>query len=903
MGDRASHAETWVGGSFGNWTDAADWSGGYVPGRRSDAVIAGSGGGQAVVGISSGERSAVDTLTLSTGGTLKLQGALAVAGAVAIGNGGDLDLAGGTISGGTIAISQAGAFSVSSGMLSHLAVDGNWSLEGTVVLLHDTFGGVGGSGQGTLSSAFSADILVGGGTQTIDNLLITGCDIDIGGGGPSDKANALIIGPGATIEAAVLNIHEAHGTFINDGIIVFDGSGVPSSTLSAVDFVNRGTLQVDGGNTLIHGTNIDNAGVIDVADGATLTLYSTFTGAGIIALGQSITNNGGTVVYDGAISGGTLTGAYSLGGSLRDITIDGALDVANTLTVGAGVDLGNGSAFDISLSNGTLDFARSASLDNSVITVTDGEEASSVSPLAMIEAGTTLTLAASTSISIINYGGLALLGDVVNNGTISLSAPPSIAFLSNVLEVDIGSFTNAGTILVGAQPSGSLTDMPDLVLWEGTATAAQAQAFADHTSAGGLIELLGTITGGALDMNLGFDSTEGAAPGNLDNVAFTGSLTGGSVVLDGTTTLNGTDGAACQVNGVSLITADGTISGDAIELVNSSVVGTPGNAVSLVFAKGTNIFADGGSNSIEGATLENDGNISVESGSLDLNVSGTLISSGAISVNAGSSLLIDAGDYTTALVDGINNDGGTIGLSGTITAGTLTQNISTGLFGYGAVDIAGGGKLVNSAATTLSVGGTVTGGAGSELVNLGTLQLSTTSPFGTSLGNIDPMLINRGTAVDGVLSDVVNSGMIDNATAIGSIANTGTLMFSGSATAGSVAGMIGSVSGYGTIMLAGEASVRIETPSAGQSIAFSNSDNGVTLGSDDIGRISGWAAGDDVTLILSGSESATSFTFSNGLLSLLSGSSVIGSLHFAGSLSASDFVLASGAGYAVLTHS
>ena len=116
----------WQGTSGGNWTNAADWSGGLVPNSGDTAIINASGTYEVVISSADAAYSLVvndagATVAINSGGTLTLSGPLTLeAGTVELNNGG-------TIVGGTI-VDQGSGVLFQSGTLSGVTYDGTLDL-------------------------------------------------------------------------------------------------------------------------------------------------------------------------------------------------------------------------------------------------------------------------------------------------------------------------------------------------------------------------------------------------------------------------------------------------------------------------------------------------------------------------------------------------------------------------------------------------------------------------------------------------------------------------------------------------------------------------------------------------------------------------------------------------------
>jgi len=423
-------------------------------------------------------------IAVSNGDTLRLTGAVGATLIDSIANTSGFVSVDGTVTGGTITSTAAGIGSVSlnargdidetltsGGTLSGVAYKGELNLSQAWSALTITngirFEGASGTGPATINfhgGASQSSILNVAGTTTLDNVTI-----DIGHDGnsgtnellnydPSGTGAVLTLGPTTTLDqvgqAAVLGSSDKAG----DGI------------------VNDGAINANftGGAFTIDGTNFTNKGVITVSNDDTLRL----SGAINAALIADITNSGGFVSINGAVSGGTITaasggiGSESLlangavdqtlasGGTLSGVTYKGTLDLSQSWSA---LTITNGITFKAASGTGpaTIDFnggddqssvlnvVGTTTLNNVTIDVGHDSTTGTNTLVNDDPSGNGAILTLGRTATITQVGSTAMLGGsghsgdgIVNDGAINVGVAGGVFTIS-----DFG-FQNAGTISV-----------------------------------------------------------------------------------------------------------------------------------------------------------------------------------------------------------------------------------------------------------------------------------------------------------------------------------------------------------------------------------------------------------------------------------------------------------------------
>lgn len=277
----------WLGGT-GNWTDAADWSGGEVPGS-SDAVTIPAGSNVTIsldqfnkpynAGAKSITTAVGSTLTITSQGSLGLYNGGTFNGAVALG---------GTIIGDASLITFAGTTVVTGETTSgYFANTGNMTF----------------NGGGYYGSYFTNS-----GTVTVTGGIVLGA-----GGSFTNSTGATFTITDDSGFAPTTYPVTSSSTFINEGTFTKSGgtgtSEFPQYTAETDNnggvFENiGGTVNIESGNFTLHATAALQGGQINVASGSTLTFdCGTPTYQFPVTLAGTLTATGGGTI---ALANGNL---------------------------------------------------------------------------------------------------------------------------------------------------------------------------------------------------------------------------------------------------------------------------------------------------------------------------------------------------------------------------------------------------------------------------------------------------------------------------------------------------------------------------------------------------------------------------------------------------------------------
>jgi hypothetical protein len=696
---------------------------------------------------------------------------------------------GGTISGGNL--DHSTALLISTGTLNGVTLDGGLNLtniaDGTAYIEGGTVLGAGGTTTIGSSSTLHWDQ-----TSTLSNqtLNFTGWP----GYVYVDSSYTLTLAPTTTVSGSGFYFY---GNAIVNNTDINASSGA-NNYISPTTLTNGGTIQASGGAALeVSPTNFTNTGTVEASGGATLTLqpteawtasgtndfqangtgsilnlsgpmslssssatpFSTSAG-GVINLTGTLENTGLTfdptvnvtgtqnfVLYGGTISGGNLDHSSSLlirTGTLNGVTLDGGLNLTNiaggTAYIEAGTVFGAGGTTTLG-SSSELYWEQTSTLSNQNVVFTGWPG------YIYVEGSNTLTLDTNTTLS---GNGLYLYGNaIVNNGNINASSGANnditpTSFTNNgtveatggaTLDVAPGSAWTAGGS-IQSNGAGSVLNMG------GTFSLASSSAAPFSTSAGGAINLTGTLnnTGLTFDPTVNVTGTQNfvvdggtITGGNLDHSSAllikSGTLNG--VSLDGGLNLTNIADGTAYIEGGTVFGAGGTTTiGPSSELYweqtstlsNQNVVftGWPG----YIYVEGSN-------------TLTLDTNTTLSGNGLYL-YGNAIVNNGAINASSGANNSIDPTSFT---------NGGTLEASGGATLNVQAGNTWT----------AGGSIQSNGAGSILNLGGTLV------------LTGSSATPFSTSAGgviNLTGTLNNTGLTFDptvnvtGTQNFVVDGGTI-----------------------------------------------------------------------------------------------------------------------------------------------
>ena len=586
-------AIAWKGPVNGDWSNAADWAGGVVPGATDDVTIASSG---ATVTVSvAGEIANSLTTTLSvlsiTAGSLEtlsfatMNGAFQQSGGLWKAYGSGILFSGGVSqTGGTLSVQQGmlvsnSAFAEAGGLTQ---IYGGAQFTGPLTITKgevDLRGGnmsVGGSlsisGSGTLALESGTATLSGttvqtGGliNQTGGYLVTTGSFTENGGtmslaGGAEFKGTlALQSGTITTLGGAIISEQSFSQS---GGLLYLNGGGTDVFYGNAVQ--TGGTFSLHYGSLLSYGSFTENGGVLNLGfgggtfDGSLTELAGTITStAPQLLVNGAFSQSAGVLQFLGADAiftnsfkqavGGTigvLSGALELEGQHDSLagTISGAgtlLVAAGTTTLQSGVVL---SLPAVEVTGGRLVFASSSTLTSNFAAYSNG---------AVSLGGNTLTLTGYATLG----GEFGRAGKIIANGGGVLNQ----LSLDGTMVLDLNSaFRETGNVSLG-QETGSRTNLQiskkGSLSVAGNYRVSDSSSYAQITNAG-LLAKTGGATTAYIQASTSSTGTISVATGTLDfsgrTSAFGGAITGGGTISFSSGELSFKQGLALTIGRVLL---------------------------------------------------------------------------------------------------------------------------------------------------------------------------------------------------------------------------------------------------------------------------------------------------------------------------------------------------------------
>ena len=689
-------AEAWIGGTSGAWDNADNWSGGVVPDATTDVTIAGKN----TVALGT---DAVHALTLSGGVTLQ-GGALTVNAASTLDgsslSGTSLTLGAGLTLNGTNTLASTTLTATG----STIANTGTLSLTGSA---SQTLGGsldnsgaikLQGSGSLVLATAGSTTTDINEASGVIDLESTGGIQSSVGQGLTLTLANSGTLEKTDTsgIAAVSLPLFTNQGKVdVAAGTLGFAGGEMTGSTAATVTVETGASLDLTGGHTETYGGMLDATGAGTVAlaggtvqvDAAGFTINAApgmldWTGGLIDATNNAQFNvasyvftNAGSMTLDGT-AGQAIIGTFNNAGIFQNAT--GTLNLSYTTFFG--------SAYSGVLNNsGTYKLFDNTQIENGSINnigTIERATGTGTSTIASNFTNTNGTLDVESGTLDIGSFNTTLAG-----GTFRIATGGEVLFPTTQ---EFGSSTLSGT-LVG---TGAGTVVFDDVA-AGIATAGATFNFAS----GELQWIGGKIGGSGVLTNAGditfLPDSANIVPDIQTALVNTGTIElGGNLVVDGHLTN--------AVGGVITFKGD-TLSGGGT-FTNDGLVDIASGALSTIDP--------------HSATLDADGTVEVETGTLDV-TNGAWFGQ-AIEVSSGATLVLAGGSYSGTFTDKGTKPGTLQFSGGTIAAAGATFDFDPGVFQWtgGTID-ATAGTLTNTGTITLP--GTGTKSLGGVLTNLGTI--------------------------------------------------------------------------------------------------------------------------------------------------------------------------------------
>jgi autotransporter-associated beta strand protein len=784
-----------------------------------------------VIGTGSGSltKDGAGTLTLSVGNSYT-GGTTLGAGTLTANDNGALGTGTLTMSGGTLNSTVAGTTVnnpitlTASSTLSNIATGGLLTNYGTYTL---TMSGATQSGGINLSNNTTGRTLtvnVASGTSTISGaiangststsnltktgagaLVLSGSDANTytgtttlsAGTLTADKNNAL--GTGTLIlDGGTLN--SDNGSTVGNAITLTASSTVNDITTSGL-LSNRGYTLTTSGATLSGGVNINSRGsahnlTVNVGSGtSTISGVVERTGGGTSAL---IKTGSGTLVLSNA---NTYTDATTISAGVINIQNGAAFG-----TTAGGVTVANNAA--LQMQGGIAVGAEALTLSGTGIS-TDGA-------LRNMSGGNSwagaITLGANTQVNS-DAGTLTLSGAISGNYNLTVGGAGDTT-ISGVIGTGAHTLTKTGSGTLVLSGAGANTYTGATTIGAGVVNIQKGAAFG--TTAGGVtvasgaaLQTQGGITVGAEALAL--SGTGISNDGALRNISGNNTW-GGAITLSGANTRINSDAGALTLSGAIGGSGQNLVVGGAGNTTISNAIGTGSGTLTK---DGAGALVLSGANSYSGGTTI--GSATAVGGTLQLGTGGTLPTGGEVTVYSGT---LDLNSHS-ASIGALNLGGNSIGAavvhsgSGLTLGGDVTFNAANN---PGGATIDGNGLLLGSAdrifninyssaaAPELNVIAPISGTHGITKTGSGTLQLSgdNTNYTGTTTvngGYLDldnlhalagPLVVNSGGAVR-ILSDLdpidltLNNGSYDlggHSSTLGSILIEGTssILFTGTST-------------------------------------------------------------------------------------------------------------------------
>ncbi|MGA3171891.1 MAG: autotransporter-associated beta strand repeat-containing protein [Chthoniobacteraceae bacterium] len=475
---------------------------------------------------------------------------------------------------------------------------GNWSTAGAWGAGDNAiFGGTASPGTTvTVGAAISATSLEF--TNANDNYTLSAAspetvtvNASTGSGNPSSTADIEIVASGTATIGSNVTINKTSNNGFEIAGTVFGSSA------------SAGTLNVNGAITMDPGTNASNGNIL-IDGGITVnvntggSISSSFTGNGSnqnFQIGRD--ENGSSIVN---IDGGSLTSDAAAGMFL------GRNDKSYTGTQTLNINSGTVTLGDLAITKGTLN------LNGGTLSAGTASDSGQV-----IGNGAAGGITASGGTSIFNFNGGTLEASGASTSFMTSLNTASVESGGAIINPNTFAITISQALLTGGGTDGGLT-----VSGAGTLTLSGANTYNGGTTVNaGTLTISGAGTLGTPTGALTVNTTGGASVLNLNTGAGTtaGSLNG-AVSGGGTATINAANGENLTVNQTTAGSYAGVIAGP----TSGFVLG----------ASSTSELTLSGMNTYGGGTTVNGGK---------LGVTGSLLSTGGLTVGAGGTFALGEG--------------------------------------------------------------------------------------------------------------------------------------------------------------------------------------------------------------------------------------------------------------------
>jgi hypothetical protein len=431
----------WTAAGPASWQTSADWTPNGIPGAADNAAL------NANTTVTDNVTTTVHSLASAskaklsiTGGTFTISAGTGTgtnAGSVQVQTGGTLDLEGlfGQAATGQVSAAASGA---TVNLIGADIAGGTLTTIGGGVI--ETVTGIGSTLEGVTIATGSAVTVVDGSTLTLASTITNKGAIDVNGG--ADPTVLDILGA-VTLSGGQVNLTDSAENFIQAAApsatlassAAISGAGQIGSGDGSLTLTDSKVIDATGTNPLVinTGATVTNTGTLEATGTSTLTIDDAVTNTGTVtaAAGGSIVDLNG-----GSVSGGTAsiaTGAtLEATGGTRGSTLSGvtvtdkgtllAIDATTFTLLNTVVNATGGvvEANDALVDNPSTILLDGATINGGTLeTVADGVITTAAATTSTLNA---VTIAASTTVGVVDNSALVLKGATTNHGAIALNS-------------------------------------------------------------------------------------------------------------------------------------------------------------------------------------------------------------------------------------------------------------------------------------------------------------------------------------------------------------------------------------------------------------------------------------------------------------------------------------------------
>ena len=542
-------------------------------------------------------------------------------------------------------------------------------------------------------------------TLTLNGISGVGIQLNNGSGAVTTGSAKFALGAAQAWTNDSGSLLTVGGTIANGGFnLTLNGSGNTTlggiiSGTGGIVKSGAGILTLNGANTFTTGGVSLSAGTLSLGNNAALgaaTSVLTIAGGTIdVTAARTTTNNNaqnwnGDFTFTGTNTWSTGTGAVTLGGGNRQVTVS-----ASTMTVGGAIGDG-GNTYGLTKAGAGALVLSGVNTYTGATTISGGT----------LSAGTTANLGAAASNLILDGGTLQITGTALTS--VSGIGHTVITNSGKTVGLDINNSANTFTFdQVLNQGTGGLTK-----LGTGTLVLNQANAYSGATTIGTGTVSVATVGNSGASSNLGSNGT----------------INFGATTTGGTLTYTGIGETSDKVINLAGTTGGATItqSGTGLLKFTSNLTAAGSGAKTLTFTGST-----AGTGEISGNIVDSGGGATgvLKNGSGTWTLSGANTYSGLTSLQGSSGNVIFSGSNSSA--------GATTAQSGTMTL----NSASNGGLASGLITLGSGASIQVATAATLS--NTVTLGTGSGGLNVNGAQNLTFNGDITFVNQTSKGLINN----------------------------------------------------------------------------------------------------------------------------------------------------------------